>query len=198
MGFKVQFNPSTGKASITSADKVQVVSDVAPVDPCLLCASSPDQISVTLSGFSVECCAGTGGAAGKSRIWDTGMESVINDTFILDAISPCQWFKSLDIDVDLLDYDTGDCSGGSPATGHDTLQLLYSVTSNGTCSATLIISAINTGVSSKEVIRARLLDTDCEDVIDSECLPIDDLTLSSCNYATRIRLTGGTIVMVAV
>lgn len=200
MAVKVQYNPSTGKASYNPATgKVQVV--VEPENPCPLCSTnSPDQIRITPSGFSVSCCAGTGSSTGKSRKWDTPIESIVNDTHVLDALSPCVWRKFISMDVDLLTYESSATCTGTPTTdAYRSLVLQYAVSDDADCRAVLTVFALGGSPGLMTLITAINAEFNCFDVIDDECIVIDPMTPSAfCTYASRVLVTGGTISVEAV
>jgi len=206
MTVTAQYNSSTAKASYNSStNKQQVV--VASIDPCTLCVSnSPDQVSVTLSGFSVSCCAGTGGDSGKSRIWDTDIESIVNDTHILDHIASCHWQKTIGIDVDILDYAASSgCSGTPTLLNYTSLIVEYFLIEYGSppdvgCSATVRVYATGDSVTADTLVFARNIDdTNCGVVLGTNCMPKDTLTpASGCDYTDAVKVTGGTIAMAVV
>ena len=204
MGIKIQFNESTGKVAYTSGTGKVQVSVVSPVGPCALCVlNSPDQIEVTLSDFVVSCCAGTGGSSGKSRVWDTAIESIVNGTHILDHLQTCAWVKFFDIDVDILDYESAsDCTGTPVLRNYTTLQMTYSVSPvlPSGCQVVVSITAFGDGVTSNTLLFARNSDdTICFNVIDSHCMPLDTLVAgSACNYASAVRVIDGTIAVAEV
>lgn len=112
MGVKVQYNPSTGKASYNPATgKVQVVVDAPPVHECLGCSNPPNEIDVTVSGVTALCCTATFDSQFSQRL-NAAFLAEINTTHRLPILTSfsdrCVWHLEDAV------YPDPDCSTNSP------------------------------------------------------------------------------------
>lgn len=189
MEVKAQFNSSSGKVSYTSGTGKQQTVAIFP--RCELCSQNIPRISVTLIDFVVQCCS----SATLSRIWDSAMESVVNDTFILEAVSPCAWVKLIDLNVNLLQHTGIDCEDAPEEILYPNLQIRYSLFSaaeGAECTATLVVSAYGGGNPTITVVSGAIHGSPCEFAINFLCLPAGPLVFNTnCNYFTAIRLIDG-------
>ena len=112
MGVKIQYNPSTGKASYNPATgKVQVVVSGLP-GSCGDCIN-PNQVSVTISGLTA-CCADFG--VGGFFKFAPDFMSALNSEHVIDSfgsLSNCVYASSFVVDEPdwFLQFGSADCAG---------------------------------------------------------------------------------------
>lgn len=94
MDTKVQFNPSTLKASYNpSTGKVQTITSI-----CDYCVDfSPLAIQLTFSGVT-QCC--NQDTVGSSYYWNVpGLANALNGVHILPLVSACRWLKNIKVNT---------------------------------------------------------------------------------------------------
>jgi hypothetical protein len=216
MGVKVQYNPSTGKASYNPATgKVQVVVDDPPVHECLGCDNPPNEIDVTISGVTALCCTATFDNQYSTAL-NAAFLAEINKTHRIPIITSftdrCVWFVTDDV------YTGGDCINNSPykvdffgpstpapgcggtaafSTGIESISYTYNALSDG--SSLFRISSTVCGASN----RVNQIWSSSHSGGSDDCMPTSAFTETlvcpiSASVNAQYILTGGTISISAV
>lgn len=147
MGVKVQYNPSTGKASYNPATgKVQVV-EVNDPATCDVCQPPPSQITATIFGLT-RCCLQLIPDDGSRTRFSQEFIDFLNVEHTLDPVGSaanCAWGKTYIVDEpDWIEvFNTSDCSGTPAVVG-----AIYSVSVSA-----VIVTDVATGL---DLIRVRL------------------------------------------
>jgi hypothetical protein len=133
MGVKVQFNPSTGKASYNAVTgKVQVQHLVV----CSDCLPAPDTIDLTISGVN-SCCQFETFIPPFPFSADISSQlfTVLNDTHTLDLTNQCSYSLTIDTTgtgAQVRNYDNATCD--DPVAGSldiDGIRIDFSLNENG-------------------------------------------------------------------